>query len=58
MTEAVKEVFRAMMPAFNNMNKTVITPLLGTGHQVSTNVLNYKSNLYKMCLKNMFTYVC
>jgi len=35
LTEAVKEVFRAMMPAFNNVNKTVITPLLATGHQVS-----------------------
>ena len=30
----VKEIFRAMMPIFNNKNKTVITPLLATGDQV------------------------
>ncbi len=37
MTNDVKEIFRAMMPAFNNANKSVITPLLATGHQVSDN---------------------
>lgn len=32
--ENVKEIFRAMMPIFNNENKSVITPLLCTGCQV------------------------
>ena len=34
--DAVKEIFRAMMPIFNNENKSIITPLLATGFQVST----------------------
>jgi hypothetical protein len=33
--KAVSEVFRAMMPVFNNCSKSVITPLLATGCQVS-----------------------
>ena len=33
--DAVKEIFRAMMPIFNNENKSIITPLLATGFQVS-----------------------
>lgn len=32
---AVRDVFRAMMPVFNNENRSVITPLLATGSQVA-----------------------
>ena len=44
--DAVKDVFRAMMPIFNNHNKSVITPLLATGDQVS----NLIHNLRRVCV--------
>ena len=34
--ESVGDIFRAMMPVFNNENKSVITPLLATRIKVSS----------------------
>lgn len=38
--ETVRGLFRALMPIFNNQNKSVITPLLATGSQVGKIELN------------------
>ena len=35
LSTSINDMFRAMQPIFNNQNKSVITPLLATGCQVS-----------------------
>ena len=46
--EAIEEMFRALFPAFNNENKSVITPLLGTGYQVILSLFLSRSALRRV----------
>lgn len=46
---SVKELFRAMMPLFNNQSKTVITPLLATGFQVKSFFFRTGNLLILLC---------
>ncbi len=58
LSDDVQEIFRAMMPVFNNENKTVITPLLATGNQVRfvpRACTNDQSSVVKKLLKTNFS---